>query len=160
MEHKKYVFRHATPQDLESVLALFLLTIRESCAPIYDAAQRDAWIASANNTQRWLDKLSSQFFMVAEWEGQLVGFASLEAIQTIDLLYVHPDFQRQGIAQELYNHLENEALRHNAKFLKAEVSKTALPFFMAQGFVTLASQEILCEGVSLENFRMEKHLWE
>ncbi|WP_394676258.1 GNAT family N-acetyltransferase [uncultured Sphingobacterium sp.] len=76
----------------------------------------------------------------------------------IDVLYVHKDFQRQGIAQKLYNALETEATKHKNTFLTADVSKTAKPFFEANGFKVIAEQIQIRTEIEIPNYNMKKDL--
>lgn len=96
--------------------------------------------------------------MVAERENKIVGFATIENGNYIDLFYVHKDFQRQGIAQKLYEEIEAEAKRQWQTKLTSEVSKTAKAFFKHVGFEEIKRQKIIRKDVELINFKMIKEL--
>ncbi|WP_084085316.1 GNAT family N-acetyltransferase [Chryseobacterium sp. YR221] len=76
----------------------------------------------------------------------------------IDLLFVHKDYQHQGIAKALYTQIEQEALQQEASILNADVSKTAKPFFEKMGFKVNAEQTVHLKGVDLINYKMSKNL--
>ncbi|WP_426792394.1 GNAT family N-acetyltransferase [Sphingobacterium sp. WOUb80] len=76
----------------------------------------------------------------------------------MDVLYVHKDFQRQGIAQKLYNALEDEAKGQKSTFVTADVSKTAKSFFEANGFKVIAEQIQIRTEVEITNYNMKKDL--
>jgi putative acetyltransferase len=88
----------------------------------------------------------------------IVGFASLEGPDAIDLFYVHKDFQRSGVGDELFSALRERAEKNGAKELRAEVSKTAKGFFERKGFNVIVSQSVKRDGVELQNFQMIKVL--
>jgi len=89
---------------------------------------------------------------------KMVGFASLNHGKYVDVMYVHKDFQRQGIAQKLYTTLEDEARRLERTFVTADVSKTAKPFFEANGFKVIAEQIQIRTEVEIPNYNMKKDL--
>lgn len=151
--------RHATPDDLPVLQELFVGTIKEICKKDYSVDQLTAWSASAQNTERWLEKIKNDYFLVAVKDQSLVGFGSLEKGEHIDFMYVHKDHQRQGIAYQLLQVLENEARRNGAKKVKANVSKTALIFFESKGFYTLTEQTLVIDSIAITNYKMEKQLY-
>ena len=51
-----------------------------------------------------------------------------------DFLYVHKDYQRQGIADNLYTEIQAKAIKQGTTLLTADVSITARPFFEKKGF--------------------------
>jgi putative acetyltransferase len=73
-------------------------------------------------------------------------------------MYVHKDYQGQGVASNLLQILQDEAIRLGVKRIWANVSITAKPFFERYGFVTVQPQTVQVRGVSMNNFRMEKAL--
>lgn len=145
-------------KDLQEILILFSGTIETVCANDYNNEQIVAWISSVNNTGRWHRLIEDQYFIVAVLNQKIVGFASLAHGDYIDVLYVHKDFQRQGIAQQLYNALETEATTHKNTILTADVSKTAKPFFEANGFKVIAEQIQIRTEVEIPNYNMRKDL--
>jgi putative acetyltransferase len=135
---------------------LLVDTITAVCCQDYTAQQIEVWTAGIANKQRWADMISRQFFVVAESEGILLGFASLAHGEYIDVLYVHKDFQNQGIANALFRELEAEAQRQGKTRLHADVSITAKSFFERKGFKVVAEKTVIRQGVELLNFKMTR----
>lgn len=129
MKNLKILIRHSKVDDLIEIQELFVNTISIICKEDYSSEQIKIWASSIKNTQRWMDKLSSQYFLIAELENKIVGYASLENDNHLDFLYVHKDYQRQSIASKLYSEIEVEAIKRNAAQLHSDVSITAKPFF-------------------------------
>ncbi len=105
-----------------------------------------------------MNVIKGQYVLIAETENQIVGFSTLDQGNYIDLLFVHQEYQHQGIASLLYAKMEEEALRHGQKQLTADVSKTARPFFEKAGFQMLKEQTVNVKGVDLTNYKMVKNL--
>ena len=95
--------------------------------------------------------------MVAEnEEGVIVGFGSVNDDGYMHTLFVHKDFQHQGVATSLYKHLEAYARERGAKRLTSEVSITAKPFFEKRGYKVVKERQVERQGIFLTNYVMIK----
>lgn len=158
MSNPEILIRLSKLSDLAEMQAMFVDTICAICKHDYSPEQIRAWTSSIENTTRWTEKLASQYFLVAELDTKIVGYASLESNHYLDLLYVHKDYQRQGIADRLCSEIENEAVKRNATILRSDVSKTARRFFEKRGFEIITPQTKIINGVEIMNYRMAKKL--
>ena len=73
------------------------------CSNDYTHEQQRIWAATAENEERWTNALNDQYFVVAEREQHITGFASLANDDYFDFLYVHKDCQRQGLPMHCTN---------------------------------------------------------
>ncbi|MCW5920294.1 GNAT family N-acetyltransferase [Arcticibacter sp. MXS-1] len=153
-----FVNRKGQLDDLKEMQKLFVDTITAICKTDYDSDQILAWISGVHNKQRWDDILTKQFVLVAQHADKIVGFATLDSGNYIDLFYVHKDHQRQGIAQRLLDEIETEAKRLKQTTLTSDVSITARPFFEKNDFNVLREQTVQVKNVSMTNYKMTKHL--
>ena len=144
--------------DLESLLKLFQQAVMQVAAANYSQEQLIAWASSAEDMQEWDDRLREQQVVICESGSRIAGFASMENNGHLDLMYVHPESMRQGVATRLYEDLEDWARGQSILRVFTEASLTALPFFQKMGFKTVARQSVERNGVTLDNFRMEKYL--
>lgn len=147
--------RPAKISDLDELQELFVNTIESVCNQDYDPIQRKAWTSSVENKERWTSIISNQLVIVAEIQDKIVGFITLKDGIHVDLLYVHKDFQRKGIAQSLYSKIESKA---ESNILTSDVSITAIPFFEKNGFKIVERQAVKRKDTSLVNFKMNKLL--
>ena len=148
--------RRANLNDLAEMQQLMVETIHSICAKDYRPEQLRVWASGISNQERWLERLTHQFFLVAEQEGRIVGFASLANGDFVDLMYVHKDYQRQGIAHRLLAELEQHSRRKGKLVLTADVSETAQLFFERNGYQVIKEQTKVIDSVEISNFRMEK----
>lgn len=154
MNHKRILIRQAKQNDLASIQALFVGTIEVVCRHDYSQEQIAVWTSSIENKRRWTDKLMKQYFLIAEIDNKIVGFASLENNEYFDFMYVHKDYQRQGIADSLYAEILAKAIKHGTTLLTSDVSITARPFFEKKGFKVIAEQKNDIKGVEIINYKM------
>lgn len=148
--------RVARQEDLVEMKQLYVNTIHSVCKNQYNESQLIAWSSSSQNDQRWQEMISTQYVLIAEINNQIVGFASLKEGNYIDFFYVHKDFQRRGIANELLSRIESEAKSYNTQVLTSDVSMTAKTFFEKNGFVVVKEQENIRKDVVLINYKMKK----
>lgn len=150
--------RNGKLEDLTELQQLFVDTVKAICRNDYNAEQIKVWTSGVENIERWERILKTQYVLVAEKENKIVGFATLENGNYIDLFYVHKDFERKGIAKKLYKKIEAETRRQQQTKLTSDVSKTAKPFFKHIGFEEIKEQKIIRKDVELINFKMIKEL--
>ncbi|MCU0436338.1 MAG: GNAT family N-acetyltransferase [Raineya sp.] len=154
----KIVLSHANMTDLPAMQSLFVETVTSICSKDYTPDQIKVWTASIENAQRWIDVIDQQYVQIAWIDNQMVGFGSLDKGNYIDFMYVHKDYQGQGVAHAIYTALEQEAIRQGSKSITSDVSFTARPFFEKKGFVILQKQTFVRQRVEISNFKMEKIL--
>lgn len=144
--------------DLNELQQLFVETVKCVCKADYNDVQLDIWTSGIENKQRWQDILTNQFVVVAQNKDKITGFCTLNKGNHLDLLYVHRDFQRQGIALKLYLDIEKEARLQGQNELTSDVSKTARPFFEKMGFEIITEQTVDVKEIKLTNFKMSKKI--
>jgi len=142
--------------DAGALTRVFREAILVTAADHYDAEQRRAWSATADDPAFPAD-LAKGLTMVAEWQQEIAGFAQL-VDDRITFIYVHPDTARLGIATLLYQHLEDEARIQGRERLVTEASQVAHDFFLFLGFQPDAEETVERDGVALTRWRMHKPL--
>lgn len=151
------MIRKYRSEDLKSIINLFKDTVHHINNKDYTLEQINVWASEKIDEQSWHISLLEHYTVIAEKYGQIVGFADLKD-NYIDRLYVHKDFQRQKIATQLLNCMEEYAKKHNQKELIANVSITAKPFFLKQSFQVICQQQIVKNNIMLINYKMKKSL--
>ncbi len=147
--------------DISQIVSLFYETVHTVNKQHYTQAQLDVWAPrdeEALKLTTWKDSLNLNVTYVAEINGTIIGFADMTQMGHLDRLYIHKDFQRQGIASFLVNKLEGEAQRLGLLEMDTEASITAQPFFEHHGYRITQSQVVERKGVTLANFKMIKNL--
>ncbi len=150
--------KQATAQDLPTILQLFISTIEAINSKDYSAEQIQVWKSGASKTEKWLDKIGHQYFLIAEINNSIAGFGSITDKGYLDFMYISKDHQRMGVAKRIYDELESFARLNHLNKIISDVSITAKPFFEKQGFTTVQQQEVIIDGIALRNYKMEKHL--
>lgn len=150
--------REYRSSDLHVVVALFGRSVREVASRDYSPDQISAWAPDPPDLAAWSQRLGSGAVYVCERQNQISGFSRIDEDGLIDLLYVHPAFQRQGVAGELMNRMCSWARQRRIRWLTAEVSRTARPFFEHRGFHAQAQHSVERRGVSFSTLQMARAL--
>ena len=149
---------------IEALITIFKAAVHQGTETDYTAEQQHAWAPETIDRQQWYVRLEINPTWIAyTLDHQPIGFIEL-AIDTtqdppaghIDMLYVRPDFHRQGIARALLTQAETYAHQHSCATLTTEASITARPFFEHAGFQVICEQTVHRHGQSLINYRMHK----
>lgn len=146
--------RFMTEGDLESVLSLFQNTVLNVNILDYTDDQTELW----SRQERWTDDILNHHALVAVIDDRIIGFGSLSPDGTIEMMYVHHEYQGQKIASRLLEKLEDIAVDLGFFDLKTEASITAKPFFENKDFVVVNEQKEYVEGVPFTNFVMRKKM--
>lgn len=146
--------------DTSSVLELFYDTVHTTGKNQYTQEQLNAWAPSKTlNMESWKERFLASQTLVAKNGSTIVGFGNLENQGTsIDMVYVHKDWQRKGIATALLEKLEAILIQNGLFEANVEVSLMARPFFEHMGYRWIMDNRKMKNGVELFNFVMKKEL--
>jgi putative acetyltransferase len=126
--------RPFVPADAKRCAEIFRASIEELAAEDYDADQREAWASRADDEEAFGARLAGALTLLAVIDGEIAGFASLKGAEEIDMLFVDPEFARQGVGRTLLDALTRLAQARGAKRLATEASDVAKPLFEREGF--------------------------
>lgn len=141
--------REYKPADLPAILALFHDTVHAVNARDYTPVQLNAWAPDHPDLAEWKRRLESHRCLVAVENGEIAGFGDIDETGYLDHLFVAADRQGTGIGTALCDALE-------AGPVHTDASITARPFFEARGYRVVTEQKVLCGGVVMPNYHMEK----
>ena len=120
--------------DVKRCAEIFRSSIEELAAEDYDEEQRQAWASRADDEAAFGARLGEALTLLAVIDGTIAGFASLKGPEEIDILFVDPEFARQGVGRALVEALTKLAQARGATRLTVEASDVARPLFDRQGF--------------------------
>lgn len=173
--------RQYTAEDAKQALDIFRLSIKDIDESEYSFEQKQAWLGAIDNdfdknieNQRqqanWQQRLDKTKPLIAtDNKNTMIGFIEFLIDQDqcnqfkcgeayIDCLYVHPKYQRRGVAQILYDEMWLSLLKNNIEIVWVYASKLAYSFFLKQGFKIVEQQAVKRHNVSLERYLMCKHI--
>lgn len=140
-------------EDCPILAQLFYDTVHTINAADYTEEQLNVWATGTVDIGAWDASFCENETIVAEINGLIVGFGDIRADGYLDRLYVHKDFQRQGVATAICNELEQE---FEVDKIITQASITAKAFFEKRGYKAVKKQQVKRQGVFLTNFVMEK----
>ena len=146
------------PEDLPRLGVITRAAIEELAAEDYDAEQRAVWASSFEDEARFGAKLESYVVLLAVAGDTVAGYVALKDEDLVELLYVAPEFARQGIATFLCRAIELLAAGRKATKLRVQASDTAQPLFETLGYTPKQRNTVSLHGQWLANTTMEKTL--
>lgn len=144
--------RYYQSGDCKALADLFYQTVHSVNAADYTEEQLNAWASGAVDLNQWDQSFFSHCTLVAEQDGLIVGFGDMAPDGYLDRLYVHKDYQREGVASAICEALEKTV----TGTVTTHASITAKPFFEHRGYRVTLEQQVIRRGVALTNYVMEK----
>ena len=154
----KLTMRPFLPADTPLIADIFRDSVEELTAEDYSEAQREAWIAAADDEETLGARLGGQLTLIGMIGGSPVGFISLRGADELDMLYVHPAAAGLGVGSMLIDAVEKLAAARGARRLVADASDSAQEFFRKRGFVATQRNSVPLGDEWLANTTMEKTL--
>ena len=123
----------------------------------YSQAEVEDWASCGDDLSNIEDMIKTHYFIVAiNQQLEIVGFSSITPQGYLHSMFVHKDFQGEGIATILLNEIEQYANITGIMRIMSEVSLTARPFFEKRGYIVEKEQKRKANLLSLTNFWMAK----
>lgn len=145
-------------EDAIAIATLFYETVHQVNHAHYTTEQLNVWAPYGQDVGRWNEKLERNKTWVVENGKEIIGFGDLDETGYLDHLYVHYSYIRKGVGQLIVSQLEDEARTLGITTVTTHASITARPFFEARGYAVIHAQEVVREGISLKNYKMNKIL--
>lgn len=144
--------------DAPALARLFYETVHAVNRADYSPEQLRAWAPELPNPEAWHARMSGRCTLVAEEDSEALGFAELERVGHLDMLYLRKDAVGRGVGSRHYLAVEQVARNRGLGRIFTEASITARPFFERQGFRVVGEQAVVRRGVRPATFAMEKYL--
>ena len=145
------IIREYISSDCEQLAELFFQTVHTVNAKDYIKEQLNVWATGNVDLSVWNNSFLEHYTLVALENNVIVGFGDIDNTGYLDRLFVHKDYQSQGIATALCDRLEAGFYR-----VTTHASITAKQFFMNRGYRLIKEQQVVRKGISLANYVMEK----
>ncbi|MBK1991426.1 GNAT family N-acetyltransferase [Campylobacter sp. 2018MI35] len=148
------MIRKASIKDLNTCIILFKQSVKTLCLKDYTQKQIKMWIKI--DKEKWEEKFKNNDVFIYEKEGKIASFISIINCQKIlDLLFTHPNFIKQGLAQNL---LDFALKNYLYKEIYTFASLSAKDFFLKNNFKIVRENEVKRNDQILKNFLMKKEI--
>ena len=125
--------RRLKQEDLGTIRTIFFDTVNKINKTDYDKVQREAWTDASDDLQLWTNSFRDKIAYVVEKDSEIVGFIDGTIEGYIDRIYVHHDYQSQGVATMLLSQLEQDLMNKDVNEFYVYASITAKSFFESHG---------------------------
>ena len=152
-----FIIRAALQSDAVELKKLFQNTVLAINRRDYSQAEVEDWASCGDDLSNIEDMIKTHYFIVAiNQQSEIVGFSSITPQGYLHSMFVHKDFQGEGIATMLLNEIEQYSITNGIIRITSEVSLTDRPFFEKKGYIVEEEQKRKANQLSLTNFWMAK----
>lgn len=154
-----FIIRTARQADVVELKELFQNTVLAINRRDYSQEEVEDWASCGENLSHIAEMIKTHYFIVAvNGLSEIVGFSSITPQGYLHSMFVHKDFQGEGIATMLLDEIERYAVTTGIRRITSEVSLTARPFFLKRGYFVMEEQKRQANELCLTNFWMAKEL--
>lgn len=139
--------------DCNEIAKLFYDTVHTVNAKDYEKEQLDAWASGNIDIATWNQSFLDYYTLVAREGNIIIGFGEIDDTGYLDRLYVHRDYQGQGVASAICDRLETYFV---VEHITTHASITAKAFFLSRGYRIIEEQQVERKGIKLTNYVMRK----
>jgi len=140
--------------DAASLYDLFFQAVRVGASKHYTDEQRRAWAPDGVDGQEWAAHFADDFTLIAEIDGTVAGFFTVNNAGLVDMAFVHPDWIGRGIAWHLHDGILVWATAQNLRQLTTKASHMAKVFFERQGWQAGPEETVIRNGVRIGRWPM------
>jgi len=137
-----------------SLFEIYYTAIHLVASHDYTPEQVQAWAPRDLDQDLWARKMREINPFVADLNGEVVGYADVQANGYIDHFFVSGKHPRRGVGSRLMEKILSEAASLEIPLLSSHVSRTAQPFFARFGFVIVEKRNPQIRGVVVPNALM------
>ena len=151
--------RLLTKQDIPQMRALFRSTVLTVNSKDYTHEEVEDWASCGDSVEHWKELLAKNDYIgIFDGQGNIIGFSSMNSEGHLHSMFVHKDWQHQGMASRMLAEVENMAREYGVPKIDVEASITARPFFEKHGYTAVKAQKAKANRLYLTNYVMEKTL--
>lgn len=150
-------FRWASADDGD-VLADIMFDAVRNGESLYSEEQRAAWVPARRSGEDWEARLRGQDIIVAEQDGESLGFVSLAEGGYVDFAYIRPAARHTGLFRQLLSRIADRAVAKGEPLLWTHASLMAEPAFARLGFTVRRRERVRIGDQLFDRCEMEKPL--
>lgn len=147
------VIRALQPRDADRLHAIHTACLNTNLSDRYTQLQLSAWMSGRTPEGYLQAAVSGETFLVAEVDDLVVGFVAWMEGE-LKALFIHPDWQRRGIGDQLIRECLNMAASAGLPVNRVIAVLGAETFYARYGFRVIGSGTWVRHGVEIPDVRM------
>ncbi len=148
------VIRPYAAEDRAAMAMVYHRAIREGAVAHYSQAEREAWAKTPEPDWTIPDKLLAQWCYVAEEDGSMTGFMSMDPTGYLDMAFVIPEVMGKGTAAALYDTLMARARAEGLTRFTVRAAHQSNRFLARRGWTVDQFERYATDGQVYDLFQM------
>ena len=148
------MIRPYTAQDRAASALVYYRAVREGAVAFYSAAERAAWAPAPEPEWDKPDRLLDQWCHVAEEDGRMTGFMSMDHTGYLDMAFVIPEVMGNGTAAALYDAVMAQARGAGLRCFTVRASHQSNRFLARRGWQVDQFERYATDGQVYDRFQM------
>lgn len=150
-------FRQFRISEAGIVQGMIQNTIEVAYAPVYPP-RAVQFFKDFHSEEKIIDRHKKGEILVVQKDGDLIGTGSLVGVDVVGV-FVHPEFQHQGVGKTLMQELEKKAVVNGITEVMLSVSLPSRRFYESLGYKIVEDRSIdVGEGQRLDYWEAKKTL--
>ena len=116
----------------------------------------EKWASRLGSRTDWNERVRLKQPLVAEVNGEIVGFAELTKKGSISAFYSHHLWQKKGIGSALLEAIKKDADKLGIEIIQVESSLSAKRFFTNRGFEEIEVKTTLTDGIPSKSVLLQQ----
>jgi putative acetyltransferase len=151
-----FIIRKAQANDIEKISELIHHTIQICYPAVYPSEVVDFFIEYHSPGE--IKRRADQGILLVLEEVNEIRATGFLMDDEMGGLYVHPDYQKQGIGTAIVKTLLKEAAKNNCEYIRLDSTPLAKRLYLKMGFKMVAPAVQMVGDVPLHYYKMEKYL--
>lgn len=148
--------RNYRPHDCIHMMQLYYDVVRAADTQKYPVAQLEQWALADADISAWQKSFAQHYTVVAEENGELVGFGDIVINGYFNRLFIRENYQRRGIASRITEKLEKISKENAIGVVFTQITEPARSFFEHCGYTVMKKTASEKHGRQYDRFIVRK----
>ena len=157
--HKEYKIQYAKSEDAPKIIDLVHKVIDHSLSGVYPKSALD-WFYNYHSVEHLQEEFEGGAAVAVVYDGDILAATGTYYSNELKRLFVHPDYQREGLGKMLMAELEEKALQAGKAYIMLYANPATWRYYEGKGYypVNFAAEPMEKDGEYLAYCTMSKHL--
>jgi len=156
---KNIKIERALQNDLSLMQRLFYQTVTSFGVKVFTDEEVKIYSRLALDKNHWFKKFEEEYIYNAKLNGEILGSFNMNKDGFIEYIFVDMNYQGKGIANKLYQKIEEIAIQESIQVLSTNINALTKIFFEKKGFEIIKNSTQVVGGEEVVTLKAVKNLF-